>query len=141
MGNSGNIDLDNEEQIRAVMDLFVDRTFANLWQNSANTAGDSKLSSGEQISGDAPMPSVDNPSTIEPPAPDIQPEVGPDVPPEAQSEVAPEAPVADVTAEQNQDGQANLAGDKPQMPPMAELTSQEIRDLKPKTKRKKHNHP
>ena len=74
---------------------------------------------------------MDHPSsTIEPPAPDV----GPEVP----SEVSPEAPpVADVTVEQNQPDRGNLV--RPRMEPMAELTSQEIRDLKPKSKKKKRN--
>ena len=88
LGNSGNIDLDNEEQIRAVMDLFADKTYANMWTSSTNQLDDSNVPSGEQISGDAPMPSLDNPpSTIEPPAPDVGPEVasevGPDVAPDS----------------------------------------------------------
>ena len=135
LGNSGNIDLDNEELIRAVMDLFADKSYANMWTSSTNQLDDSNVPSGEQISGDAPMPSLDNPpSTIEPPAPDVGPEVAPEVGPE----VAPEAPrVGDVTAEQNQPDQGNLA--RPRMEPMVELTSQEIRDLKPKSKKKKRN--
>ena len=131
LGNSGNIDLDNEEQIRAVMDLFADKTYANMWTSSTNQLDDSNVPSGEQISGDAPMPSLDNPpSTIDPPAPDVGPEVPPEVTPEA-------PPVADVTAEQNQPDRGNIV--RPQMEPMAELTSQEIRDLKPKAKKKKRN--
>ena len=131
LGNSGNIDLDNEEQIRAVMDLFADKTYASNAADlfTTNPTNDSKASSGEQISGDAEMSSVHPPSGIEPPAPDVPPEVAPEV----EREVPP---VADVTAEQDQ---ANHARAKPQMPPMAELTSQEIRDLKPKPKKKKRN--
>ena len=131
LGNSGNIDLDNEEQIRAVMDLFADKTYASNAADlfTTNPTNDSKASSGEQISGDAEMSSVHPPSGIEPPAPDVAPEVAPEV----EREVPP---VAEVTAQQDQ---ANHARAKPQMPPMAELTSQEIRDLKPKPKKKKRN--
>lgn len=112
------------------MDLFADRTYASNGANlfTTNLTNDSKASNGEHISGDAAMPSVDS-SNIEPPAPDVTPEVAP----EAEREVPP---VADVTAEQDQ---ANHAKARPQMEPMAELTSQEIRDLKPKAKKKKRN--